>query len=324
MLKLISKILIIIILLGFSSTKAEGASNLSLRVEKPKSPTNQDNFTINFVTLDIQERPITVKCFKKGPSEGSFSQFGAEITVSAGGGTDNCQVNSSILNTNGTYQFQISASAESDTVTSSTISVDFNTSTPDTPINYSKEKIFSCVYRLKFKTADDNGKTVKVELYRSENTSFNVDLGTRVDSTAIGSNTDGQFENTVSDCNKTYYFALRAFNNSGNGSGVIADNEVTVITSTLNPTISYSGAIPVITSTISVNSNEFLATEGKKEVLNEASVSGKSKTTSEEVLGQKISNKEVPSAFSIKNLGIGLTIILLSIIFYFSYKRIKR
>lgn len=224
--------------------QVSAAGSLSVRLEQPKSPTNLDSFQLVFVTLDIQGRPVMAKCFKKGPSEGSFSQFGGDFSFSGGGNTGNCPINSSIVNTNGTYQFYVTSQAGADNVTSSTVSVEYKTGGPDTPTSYSKEKISSCTYRIKFKTADDGGKTVKVELYRSDSTSFSVDSGTRVDSISIGSNSEGQFENTVPDCGKTYYFVIRAFDSSGNGSGTVGDSTVTIITTTVSPT-PVQGAIPV-------------------------------------------------------------------------------
>lgn len=217
---------------------------VSIRLEDPKSPTNQNTFDINFVTLDTAGNPITVKCFKKGPSDGGFSQFGSDINLAAGGNTGNCSVTGSILNADGTYQFQVTAQAGADSATSSTVSVEYKTGGPDTPTNYSKEQVSSCVWRIKFRTANDGGKTVKVELYRSDNTSFNADSGTRVGSLSIGSNTEGEINNTVGDCNKTWYFAIRAFDSAGNGSGVVGDSVVKVTTTTPTETVT-TGAIPV-------------------------------------------------------------------------------
>lgn len=229
----------------------------SVRLEQPKSPTNQNNFTLTFVALDTQGNAITAKCFKQGPSDAGFVQFGSDITLSSGGNTDNCQIDSSILSTNGTYTFKVQANG----MDSNTVTVDYNTSGPGTPTNYSKDHPTSCQYKISFRTADDGGKTVKVEVYRSINTSFNADSGTRVQSIGIGSNTDGSFTDNVPDCNQTYYYAVRAFDSAGNGSGLVGDSETqtTVINPTGTPGSSNgstgttgsqtaNGAIPVVTS----------------------------------------------------------------------------
>jgi hypothetical protein len=218
------KFCFLLLAISFLSVSRVSAADLSVALEQPKSPTNQNTFDINFVALDTLDRAITVKCFKKGPSDGEFFQFGSAITLTVGGNTDNCHVDGSLVTGEGTYQFYVNGTADAETVDSSIVSVDYKTSGPGTPGNYAKENPASCEYRIKFKTNDDSGKTVKVELYRSENTSFDTNDTTRVDTILIGSNTESQFVNFVSDCNKTYYYALRAFDNAGNGSGVIGDS----------------------------------------------------------------------------------------------------
>jgi len=202
--------------------------SLSARIEQPKSPTNLNELDITVVTLDRDDRDITVKCFKKGPSDGGFSQFGADIAIASGnyGGSVHCETNGSVLPSNGTYLFYAEAHVAGDLATTTTVSVDYNTSGPGTPSNYSKEKPTSCTYKIKFRTADDAGKTVKVRVYRSQNTSFNLDGGTLVGTVNIGSNTDGEYVDTITECDKTHYYAIRAFDSAENGSGVVGDSEV--------------------------------------------------------------------------------------------------
>ncbi len=222
------------------------AGALSVRIEQPKSPTNQNDFTVNFVSLDLSPSPAaeTATCFKKAPSDGGFSQMGGTIAISAGGNSGNCQTGSSVIVDNGTYQFYVTVTNGSETVTSDTVSVNFNNSGPGTPTNWSKEKTSDNTYKIHFRTADDAGKTVKVEIYRSDQTSFNTDSGTRVGSVSVGSNTDVDFTNTIPDTSKTYYYAVRAFDSAGNGSGVLGDHVTTTTTvvTTLTPV---QGAIPV-------------------------------------------------------------------------------
>ncbi len=218
--------------------------NLSIRFEQPASPTTNNTFDINFVTLDILGRSITVKCFKKGPSDGSLVQFGSDITVAAGGNSGNCSVNSSVLSANGTYQFRAKAftSSPDNEALSEIIAIDFNVSGgPGTPISYQKNQIDSCKYEIKFRTADDGGKTVKVEIYRSSETSFNADAGTRITTIAVGSNEEKIFTDTIPVCGKTYYYVIRAFDSAGNGSGLIGDTVVTVTTTTTTSTTTSGG-----------------------------------------------------------------------------------
>lgn len=223
------------------------AGTLSLKIETPKSQTNNTNLSINFVALDYAANGnITAKCFKKGPTDGGFSQFGSDIAITPGGNTGNCTTDSSIMNQQGTYQFYVTAANAAETVTSDTVSVDFNTSAPGTPTQYSKERVNTCDYKIHFRTADDNGETVRIEVYRSANTSFVADSGARVDSINIGSGTEGTSTTTPPNCNQEYYFAVRAFDAAGNASGLVGDSITVTTNTTVTKTTGATGAVGAI------------------------------------------------------------------------------
>jgi hypothetical protein len=121
---------------------------------------------------------------------------------------------------------------------------------------------------------------VKIEIYRNENTSFAVDGSNKVGEVSIGPNADGSFTNSVPDCGKTYYYVIRAFDAIGNGSGVIGDSEVTVITTTTSTTTTSTtqgGAIPVANAGIAQGSEEGITDEEEVEPAEEgAAVLGES------------------------------------------------
>ena len=243
-----SKKILILLLIAFFSlsvVSANAISPLTLRVEQPKTPTNISDVNLNYVALDINADPIEIACYKKSPSDSGFTQFKTE-TLIAGGNASHCAL-SSILSTEGTYQFYVTATS-SLTVTSSTISLDYKTSGPGTPSDYRKDRPNNCDYKIHFKTADDSGKTVRVEIYRADITSFIADNGSKVGDITIGSNQEYDFTNSVPDCNKYYYFVLRAFDSAGNGSSVIGDSVVITSTSTstaIGTTTTSTGALPV-------------------------------------------------------------------------------
>lgn len=305
--------------LAFNSTVFAAAGDVSVKVEKPKSPTRINNFNLNFVALDIEGRGITAKCFKKSPSEGSFTQFGSDIALSAGGNTANCAVTSSILGDNGTYQFYVTATAGEDTATSETISVVYDTNGPGDPRDYSKTRTNSCEYTIHFKTADDAGMTVKVEVYRSENTSFSADDGSRVLTVNAGSNETHDATNTVPDCSKNYYYAIRSFDAAGNGSGIVGDSEVTITnatTTTTTTTQQTAGAIPV--------------NQGGSVLGDEATIGAMGATgTSGETLGETSPSAEVADMGKkddaknsmARNLMLGGGILLLGAILYAIWKK---
>ena len=299
------------------------APALSVRIMQPKSPTNQSSLKLTVVTLDRLGRAVTVKCFKKGPADAGFTQFGADLVLAAGGNSVNCETSSSVLTTNGTYQFFATATADPDTETSPTITVDYNTSGPGTPTNYSKEQPSSCTYKIKVKTADDAGKTVRVDLYRSDTTSFSADVAHRVDQRFVGSNTDVEILNTVGDCSKTYYFVLRAFDSAENGSGTVGDSIVTVITTTVVTTTTTSttgtsaspqSAIPVTGTAGNVlgEQTEGQAAEGTTEA--QGSTLGEATPSAEEQVytGQK---SGLAALLTVKNLLLAAGVVIVILIF---------
>lgn len=269
---------------------------LSVRLEDPKTPTNQNTFDVVFVALDLQKRDVTVTCWKQGPSDSDFVQFGGAQTFPGGGNTGVCPITSSIFTTKGDYTIKAIAKAGIDEKSDSAM-VTYNNEGPGDPTNYSKERANLCDYKIKFRSADDSGKTVKVEVYRSENTSFTADSGSRVDTISLGSNTDGTSITTPPDCNKEYYFGVRAFDSAGNGSNVIGDSIVTFTTTTTTTTSTVASQQP---------------TQGAIEVLSgEGTILGKETESSTEgtILGETTPSADVqkpgqPIQLFLKNNGI--------------------
>lgn len=240
--KLIHTVLTFLALTLFAGTVYAGS--MTIKIEQPKSPTNLTSLNVNFVVLDYTANgAITARCYKKGPGEAGFSQFGSDIAISAGGNSVNCVADSSSFSSEGTYQYYVTAANAGETVTSDTVNVERKTSGgPDTPTNYSKSRVNVCDYKISFRTADDGGKTVKVEVYRSGDTSFTADAGSRVDTITIGSNTDGSSTTTPPNCNQEFYFAVRAFDSIGNGSGLVGDSVTVTVAGTTTTTTTTTGS----------------------------------------------------------------------------------
>ncbi len=220
------------------------ADSLNIRIASPKSPSNQTGYNITFVTSSNGSDTITVDCLVQKPGEGSFNNFASGVNLPASGGTGTCST-SGVFNDAGSYNFKVVAHAGGETVEDSA-SVDYSFSGPETPTDYSKNRSSSCQYQINFHTANDSGKTVKVEIYRSENASFTADSGTKAGEVGIGSNADGSFTDSIPDCNKNYYYVIRAFDASGNGSGLRGDSNTVTIAASPSPV---SGAIAVSAGT---------------------------------------------------------------------------
>ena len=287
------------------------ASNLSVRLEEPKTPSRIKEIELKYVALDIQGREVTTYCLKKGPSDSNFIQFSSE-TLKTGGNASHCSLVSAITD-NGSYQFQVKAVAGGEESYSNTVSLDYNTSSPGTPRDYSKQQINSCDFKIHFKTADDSGKTVKVELYRSTDSNFSANNESLVHSINIGSNQEADILNNVPDCSKIYYFALRAFDNAGNGSGLVGDKVYTTVTdgtTTVTSTTTNSGAIPV--------SGTVIPKEGEENQVNPD-------ISSEEGTGQVLGVRTVVKDFFARHpvTTILIAVLILGIIIY-AFKRIKK
>ncbi len=210
------------------------AANMAVDIEKPQAVVNDANFQIGFVVLDILGRSITVECYEGA----SVSPFATYVLSVLGGSSGNCQVNATAMPVPGDYTFSVKAiatSGASETSTSVSVPVRLVASAPGTPYNYNRNDA-TCQNILSFTTADDGDKTVKVELYRSANTSFTADASTKVDEVVIGSNVAGSFTEAAPSCSNDYFYALRAVDANGFGSGFVADKDVNVDTRTVTRT----------------------------------------------------------------------------------------
>ncbi|MDC0449230.1 LPXTG cell wall anchor domain-containing protein [bacterium] len=164
------------------------AAGLLIRIEEPESPNRLDALELNFVALDVENRAVTVKCYKQGPGDAVFTQFGSDIVLAPGGDSGHCNVTSGILSSDGTYKFYVTAQANGDNSTSPTVTIDHDSDRPGKPRDFDKNKNGSCKYDISFKTADDGGDTTRVEVYRSNDKEFYANASTRIKDIAVGSN----------------------------------------------------------------------------------------------------------------------------------------
>lgn len=264
------------------------AASLSVEIETPEAVVNTTDFKIGFATLDVLGRSLEVECYTT-LSALPFATYPLESSF--GGNAGDCQVNNSVVPTDGNYEFFVRAKAlgeAPETVESEHVTVTVATSVPGTPTNYDRDDD-SCQAYISFRTANDSGKTVKVELYRSEENPFVANSSTKVDEQVIGSDTEGNFTNALPDCDEDIFYALRAVDVYGHGSGFVGDIEVDTETVTetktkINTVVipgQASGALPAASGAQSGGSVQGAATdvsgedaeeapEGAGEVLGEA------------------------------------------------------
>jgi hypothetical protein len=231
------------------------ATDVSIRLTQPKTPTNLKNLELSFVAMDLANRPVTVTCYGKDADDGTFSQLGYPVTLTNGGTSDRCPTTESVIQSNGVYHFKAVATNGIETVESGINTVEYQTDSAGTPINYSKESLGGCQYKIKFKTADD-GKTAKAEIYRSEMNTFTADSRSRIVSIDAGPNQDKEHIDSIPTCGKTYYYAVRAFTASGNGSALVGD-PMTSVTTVTTSTATGTTTIPVMALPVAqVNRNQ--------------------------------------------------------------------
>ena len=287
-------------------------SDLFIALESPASPNNQSKFDLAFTALDMLNRPMVVKCFKINP-DNSEVQLGGNINLKAGGNSGNCSLESSPLSESGkNYRFYAVASSEGDTYKSEVVSVDYNTDLPGVPTDYSKEKEGGCRFKLSFRASND-GKTKVIRIYRSEQNKFNADSHTQIGEVGIDPGQWGSFTDVnVPDCNKTYYYAIRAFDGANNGSGLVGDSNTIVTTVTSTTTTTVEGSTTETTGAIRVTDSNI---PGEEEIANAEESAGEESETSGEgsVLG---TTEEVGKNNKIK-LVLG-ALILIAIIVYVS------
>ncbi len=300
--------------------------NLSVKLFEPEAINTSATLNLNFVALDILNTPITVKCFKKAPSDVSFVQYGADIVLAAGGNSGVCVADASILPDDGSYDFYVSATANSETVDSSLVTVVYDSDLPGKPKYIEKNKKSSCVYEIEFRTADDGGDTDKVEVYRSDEKEFDANASTRIETITVDSDTKITFDDTKPDCGKTYYYAVRAFDDAGNASSVRTE----VIEETKTSTKTTTGE-ETVTTTEGAATGAIVVTESG--VLPEpgaTGVGGGEEPEEGEVAGvETTQTPETSETLGIKdvvrnNLGWGLLGLVIAVIFIALYGKYKK
>ncbi len=299
---------------------AEGAT-LSARIETPEATMTTQDFKIGFTTLDVLGRNLEVECYKAGNAT-PFAEYVLESSF--GGNSGDCEVNSLVVPTDGNYEFfiRVNAMGESpETVESEHVMVTVASERPGTPFNYDRDDD-DCQVIIAFTTANDGGKTSKVELYRSTDNPFVANSSTKVNEQVIGSSTNGSFAEALPGCDDDVFYAIRAVATNGNGSGFVGDvdvdTETTTSTRTRVNTVTVPGAggsaLPVGTGEGAESGVQGATTETPETTGDEAGDDGETGG----VLGEMTEEKEAPEenqiVQSLKNhpwlVAFGLIVVL--------------
>jgi hypothetical protein len=95
-------------------------------------------------------------------------------------------------------------------------------SPPSAPTEYSKERINPTTYKLSWENPFDEDYE-KVYVYRSKETSFTAETGTRIGEVGGAKNEKMTYNDGSAEPNVEYFYALRAVDRAGNASGVVTD-----------------------------------------------------------------------------------------------------
>ena len=309
-------IVVLASLLSFAprTLAADPDNNLSVRIEQPASPMRIADWKLSYSVLDRATLTPVVNCYVKKPGASLFTSFDvAHTSIKASGDNASCKVDSSVMSQEGEYQFYVTATSGSNSESSQTVTVKYDTSGPGEPNYYSKEHPSSCKYVIKFHTADDGGATSKVEIYSSDSKTFDTNSDHRVGTVNIGSNQDGTFTHDRADnCDREWYYVIRAFDASGNQSSHRGDEVIISSTSSNTTTSSTTPAIVLTRAAGSILGNK--TEEGEEEQPADTEPALETPEASAgEVLGeeQDLGNKNTKYLWIL--LGVGIVAIIYAI-----------
>ncbi|NLD25526.1 LPXTG cell wall anchor domain-containing protein, partial [Candidatus Dojkabacteria bacterium] len=211
-------------------TYAGTQTQVSIRLEQPKTGITDREFEITYVALSIPAQPLTIQC-KYSTDENTWVDFDTPKTANS----DSCRVNETVITGSGTYYFKVVASTTGGGADSQVVSVDI-IGDPLPVTEYSKSK-GTCTYTLKFKST-----TSKVQIYRSDNQkSFYADDTTLITNPPLSVTPNvltTYTDSSITDCAKEYFYAIRSVDDYNNVSTLVTDNIVTIVRTPapVNPT----------------------------------------------------------------------------------------
>lgn len=212
--------LISIITFAFLAANPVWALDEKLKITLTDLPDykNTSEFRVYYTYFDTKGLTATVNLFIEKDGDGFRQTVDRDKTAVSGyfevKGAD-------IYDGQGKYNFYASAVTTGLTEKSGTISTTIDQNAPGNVTDYRKERLSATDYKLYWKCPSDDD-VEKTYIYRSSETSFTADAGTRVQSVPC-SKDESKTTVVVGDADKDYYFALRAIDRAGNASGVVTD-----------------------------------------------------------------------------------------------------
>jgi hypothetical protein len=181
--------------------------------------TTTNGFKLSYSALSDNPAAISAQ-FSVQKDGGIWNSFGAALP----GANGQIQVTDVQMPSDANYCFKVVISGDEDQTCTT-----YDSAAPGNVANYSKGQVSPSTMRIYWTNPSISDFDV-VYIYRGEQPDFTADEAHKV--TGIGGTpgADMTYDDSGLDlANKTYYYALRAFDKAGNGSGLIGDNQVTTV-----------------------------------------------------------------------------------------------
>ena len=205
-------------LLTFTKATYAQTADTIVHIEQPSTPTNQTSFKIGYVAADLLGRDLQIQCY-----ETTKGAFGPVYTSNNG----DCLVDSSIITADGTYEFYVTVTADSSTVTSDKVTVVVDNTTPSPVTGYTKTAS-GCSNILQFTVAND-GQTNQIQIFRSDKATFTANSSNLIATISVTPNQVVSYTDSTATCGVTYYYAIRAVDNADNVSSFVTDKTVVIV-----------------------------------------------------------------------------------------------
>ncbi|MEK7182871.1 MAG: fibronectin type III domain-containing protein, partial [Patescibacteria group bacterium] len=216
-----SALVVLLFLLVAQVSPAKAA--LTVDILDLPSYTSTDTFYISYTALDIEGDAVVANFLVKKDG-GTFRSL---VNGSASGATNKVLVTGQdFYDGQGKYIFRVEVTGGADTSADET-NTTFDHSGPSGVQEYRKERLTDSSYRLFWKNPGDSDFN-RVFIYRSDKPEFTADGSTKVGEVGGAPDQQMSWDNFGLESGKTYFYALRAVDHAGNGSGIVADQEAQV------------------------------------------------------------------------------------------------
>jgi hypothetical protein len=209
----------LVILLSFVRPLYAGIST-EVSISELPSYLRTDNFKLGYTAISDDPGSITAQFYFKKDG-GSYQTVGPILSGPSG----YVQITGTEVSEQAKYYFKVEVNGSVTDETSFT----YDVSGPDPVSNFKKESKGGGSYKLSWRNPT-NGDFARVFIYQSPETSFSAEGSTQVADLTGGADSDMTWEGTF-DSSKDHYFAIRAVDKAGNGSGIVSDVPGTIETS---------------------------------------------------------------------------------------------